>query len=167
MLTKCAFQSFLSKIHKFCSPKHGFLSASLLFENVSVVCATAPTSAALIIGLSDYEPQAVYGHFLSPDVALRANSSFSCEWSHDCRYRQCWRDGRLLHHHHAHRANGQTAHVPKPGRGHVRYSLSYFSTGKITSDHKKPADVSAMPAYTRILRLATPLTHGVSWWWCF
>ncbi|KAI7774257.1 hypothetical protein LA080_009034 [Diaporthe eres] len=50
LLTKCAFQLFFGKVYRTCSLKLTFLAALLLFEVGSVVCATAPTSEALIIG---------------------------------------------------------------------------------------------------------------------
>ncbi|KAH8771705.1 major facilitator superfamily domain-containing protein [Diaporthe sp. PMI_573] len=50
LLTKCAFQLCFGKVYRAFSLKTTFLAALLLFEIGSVVCATAPTSEALIIG---------------------------------------------------------------------------------------------------------------------
>ncbi|KAF2663105.1 MFS general substrate transporter [Microthyrium microscopicum] len=50
LLTTCSFQLIFGKLYTFYSIKWVFLSALLVFEVGSVVCATAPTSNALIVG---------------------------------------------------------------------------------------------------------------------
>lgn len=50
LLTTTAFQPTVGKIYTYYSIKWIFMTALLIFELGSVVCATAPSSAALIIG---------------------------------------------------------------------------------------------------------------------
>lgn len=52
LLTKCAFQLPFGKVFRIFSLKWSFLTALLLFEVGSIVCAAAPSSTALIVGVS-------------------------------------------------------------------------------------------------------------------
>lgn len=49
-LTTCSFQLLYGKIYTFFPLKWVFFAAVAVFELGSVVCATAPTSVALIVG---------------------------------------------------------------------------------------------------------------------
>ncbi|KAK6532063.1 hypothetical protein TWF694_003226 [Orbilia ellipsospora] len=50
MLTTCSFQLLFGKFYTFYSVKWVYLTALMIFEVGSIVCAAAPTSTALIIG---------------------------------------------------------------------------------------------------------------------
>ncbi|KAL7935514.1 major facilitator superfamily domain-containing protein [Trichoderma chlorosporum] len=50
LLTNCCFQLFFGKLYAEFSVKWIFLTALLMFEVGSIVCATAPSSVALIVG---------------------------------------------------------------------------------------------------------------------
>jgi len=50
LITLCAFQLIYGRIYTFYSPKWVLLSAIAIFELGSIVCGTAPSSVAFIIG---------------------------------------------------------------------------------------------------------------------
>lgn len=50
MLTNASVQLLFGKIYKFFSTKYVYLSAIVVFELGSLICAVAPNSTALIVG---------------------------------------------------------------------------------------------------------------------
>lgn len=51
-LTQCVFQLVFGNFYKLFTPKRTFLMSLLLFEVGSLLCGVAPTSLALIFGVS-------------------------------------------------------------------------------------------------------------------
>lgn len=56
LLTTCVFQLFYGKLYSRFSIKGVFLTALFIFEAGSLICATAPNSTALIVGVFSPKP---------------------------------------------------------------------------------------------------------------
>ena len=117
-LTQCAFILRFGKLYILFSPKWTFLTSLFIFELGSLICGVAPSSMALILGVSVSNCQT--NSMYADHSILQASHSW------------CWRGWTLCRgfgHYHAHVSLGKATNLAKSDQRHVRYWVCDWAIG--------------------------------------